>query len=624
MTNKSWGVLRYIALVGVLSSVAAAQEMGIQPEWWFGGGLGINYNIYSANVLKPNANVSLPAAFSKGSGAGLQLGLLVDYRPSPMWGGILGLGFDSRSGKFDDVSSGGNHSLSTSLNYLSLEASVRFTPFASGFHLFVGPRFGFGLSKSFDYTGPSTSRSEDWSDVRGVNIGGQLGAAYDIPLTSPDARLQIELSPRAAVHFGQGVRSVEEWTVTTLRFGVDVKFATTTESRRRVETALNFSVQSPSIIPKERRVQETFPMRNDVFFDERSTAIPQRYTLLSPDEAASFKEEQLLDPAKQLLTGRSARQKFVYYNILNVVGDRLRRYPRTTITLTGASENGSDGGRAIAESIKQYLVTTFGITPDRIETTGRERPEIPSYQPGGTRDVDLVKTEDRRVDITSSNLEMLLPVRIISLQEEPLDADIILNVTNAPDILASWSVEVTDDKGGSRQFGPFSQSQERIPGNAVLGDKTIGDFRIKLTAETKDGGTVTKEEKIRLARSEGPAEQMGLRFSILFEFDQSKTVATYERFLKETVVPTITDRANVIIHGHTDIVGEEGHNLELSRSRANETMNVIQKELVRLAIKGVKFDTFGFGEDIRRAPFENRLPEERFYNRTVIIDIVPQ
>ena len=31
----------------------------------------------------------------------------------------------------------------------------------------------------------------------------------------------------------------------------------------------------------------------------------------------------------------------------------------------------------------------------------------------------------------------------------------------------------------------------------------------------------------------------------------------------------------------------------------------------------------GFGDDADFAPFENKFPEERFYNRTVIIDIVP-
>jgi hypothetical protein len=41
------------------------------------------------------------------------------------------------------------------------------------------------------------------------------------------------------------------------------------------------------------------------------------------------------------------------------------------------------------------------------------------------------------------------------------------------------------------------------------------------------------------------------------------------------------------------------------------------------ARKGVRFETYGFGEDISMSPFENNLAEERFYNRTVIIDIIP-
>jgi hypothetical protein len=39
--------------------------------------------------------------------------------------------------------------------------------------------------------------------------------------------------------------------------------------------------------------------------------------------------------------------------------------------------------------------------------------------------------------------------------------------------------------------------------------------------------------------------------------------------------------------------------------------------------RDVTFETYEFGEDLSYAPFENDSPEERFYNRTVIIDIVP-
>lgn len=603
-------------------SLSLAQEITTRPQWWLGGGLGVNFNMYSGNITSLNNNVTgLATPFEQGSGAGLQLGALVEYKPTFMFGGKLHVGFDSRSGSFDDA---GGHTLSTSLNYLSLEPSLRVSPFESGFYFFAGPRLGFNVTKSFEHTPPGGStREEDWSEVRGVNVGGQIGAGYDVALTRSDAATQIEVSPRLSVHFGQGVRSVQEWTNTTLRLGVDVKFATTTIALRKAETAVSFTVRSPMIVPNARRVKETFPIRNYIFFDEGSTDIPRRYIQLTPSEASNFKEEQLLE-LKEALTGRSARQMFVYYNTINVIGDRLRQFPQATVTLVGSSERGADDGRALAESIKRYLTNTFGIAERRILTMGRTKPEIPSLQPGGTRELDLVKAEDRRVDITSETIELLLPVQIISLQEDPLDADVILTVPNAPEMLASWSVDVIDSRGSSRTFGPFRESQERIPGNAILGDASQGEYRIRLVAQAKDGGTVTKEERIRLARAEGPEEQMGLRFSILFEFDQSKTVATYEKFLRETVVPTITDGSAVIIHGHTDIVGEEGHNLELSRNRATETMNVIQRELNRLGKRRVKFDTFGFGEDTRRSPFENRLPEERFYNRTVIIDIVPE
>lgn len=39
--------------------------------------------------------------------------------------------------------------------------------------------------------------------------------------------------------------------------------------------------------------------------------------------------------------------------------------------------------------------------------------------------------------------------------------------------------------------------------------------------------------------------------------------------------------------------------------------------------KGIRYENYGFGEDENMSPFENNYPEERFYNRTVIVDIIP-
>jgi hypothetical protein len=51
---------------------------------------------------------------------------------------------------------------------------------------------------------------------------------------------------------------------------------------------------------------------------------------------------------------------------------------------------------------------------------------------------------------------------------------------------------------------------------------------------------------------------------------------------------------------------------------------IIERVLLKAGKKGVKFETYGFGEDESMAPFENNYPEKRFYNRTVIIDIIPE
>ena len=89
------------------------------------------------------------------------------------------------------------------------------------------------------------------------------------------------------------------------------------------------------------------------------------------------------------------------------------------------------------------------------------------------------------------------------------------------------------------------------------------------------------------------------------------------------ITPLIPENSTVIIHGHTDVIGDEKYNHTLSHERALGTQQILQKALSEKGKKGVKFETFGYGEEAGMAPFENGLPEERFYNRTVIIDIVP-
>ena len=124
----------------------AQESRTVQPVWWYGGGVGLNFNYYGGNTSTLNSTKSIaPGSYTKGSGTGLWLAPLIEYRPDPIWGGMVTLGFDNRSGDFDAVSSGGITSrVKTSMNYLSLEPSLKISPFPANVYFYAGPRLEIG------------------------------------------------------------------------------------------------------------------------------------------------------------------------------------------------------------------------------------------------------------------------------------------------------------------------------------------------------------------------------------------------------------------------------------------------------------------------------------------------
>ena len=401
-----------------------------------------------------------------------------------------------------------------------------------------------------------------------------------------------------------------------------------------VESEVLFSVMSPLNIPTERRVRETFPLRNYVFFNLGSTEISSRYVLLSKDQVKDFKEDQLEVFTPIELSGRSDRQMTVYYNVINILGARMGKEPSATIMLTGSSMQGPEDGIAMAMSVKRYLIDVFGIDSSRIDTEGRIKPRIPSEQPGGTRELDLLREGDRRVSITSDSPSMLMefqsgpdaplkPVIINTVQEAPLDSYVSFNVEGAKEAFLSWSLELMDENGAIQKFGPYTDEKVSIPGKSILGSRSEGNYKATMTGQPKFGSKIVKEAPIHMVLWTLPENEEMMRFSVIFEFNDSKAISIYDKYLTEIVTPKIPKDGTVIIHGHTDIIGDKANNQTLSLARANEVKSIILNALVKVGRSDVKFEVYGFGEDQSLAQFENNYPEERFYNRTVIIDIIP-
>ena len=651
-------IISALVLMGIQTSLQGQDNKYTKPSWWFGGAAGANLNFYRGSTQELNADLIVPAIFHDGFGVGLYLAPLLEFhKPDTRLGFMLQAGFDSRKGKFDQIVNPCNcpADLSAKLTYLTIEPSLRLAPFKSNFYLYGGPRLAFDMAKSFKYDegiNPDYPDQEnppeitgDFSNMRSSVFSMQIGAGYDINLSSPDKQGQAVLSPFVSFqpYFGQDPRSIETWNITTVRVGAALKFGKGKKIEQPVKAAavvvvpdpeVKFTVNSPTNIPVQRRVRETFPVRNYVFFDSGSAKISDRYVLITKDQVKDFKEDRLETFTPKQLSGRSQRQMTVYYNVLNILGDRMGRFPATVVRLSGASMEGTEDGLAMAESIKKYLVDIFGIEPGRINTEGRIKPRIPSEQPGATKELDMLREGDRRVTIWSESPELMIqyqtgpntplkPVEFVGVQEAPVDSYITFNVEGAEEALTSWSVEVKDDAGKVQNLGPYSKEKVSIPGKTILGTRPEGNYKVTMVGKTKSGKTVRQETPVHMVLWTPPENEEAMRYSIIFEINDSDAINIYEKYLTDVVTPKIPKDGTVIIHGHTDIIGNDVHNQELSLARANEVSGIMKSALSKTGRTDVKFEVLGFGEDETLAPFENKYPEERFYNRSVIIDIIP-
>ncbi|MDA3865787.1 MAG: outer membrane beta-barrel protein, partial [Salinivirgaceae bacterium] len=565
-------ILGVLIIAGAQMPLQAQEEIELtQPSWWFGVAGGANVNFYNGSTQKLNSDLTAPAAFHDGLGVGLFLAPHVEYhRPESRWGLILEAGYDNRKGSFDEIKTPCNcpADLSANISYITIEPSLRFAPFKSDFYLFGGPRLAYSISKSFIYElgiNPeypdqvvTPDVEDDFSDINKLLFSMQVGAGYDIHLSSKDKNTQTVLSPFISFHpyFGQDPRSIETWNITTLRAGLALKFGKAHKNKTQeavvspapakpvaFEPKIHFTVLAPENIPEERRVDETFPIRNYVFFNLGSTEIPDRYVLINKRQVDDFNEDQLEVFKPKKLSGRSDREMTVYYNVLNILGDRMVRFPSTCIKLVGSSDKSQEDGKAMARSIQQYLVDIFGIDASRIKIEGRNNPKIPSEQPGGELELKLLNEDDRRVSIETTSPELLMeyltghsiplkPVKITTTQTAPLDSYVVFNVEGAKKALSSWSIEVKDKNGTMQYFGPYTQEKVRVPGKTILGTKQDGNYKLTMIGN-KNYKIVKKDTTLNMVLWTPTEKEMGMRFNVIFEFNESDVITLYEKYLTD-------------------------------------------------------------------------------------------
>lgn len=370
---------------------------------------------------------------------------------------------------------------------------------------------------------------------------------------------------------------------------------------------------------EEVTVVDSSPMLNHVYFDTGKSRIPERYVALTQAETAAFAEEKLKDTMEK------------HHQVLNVIGKRLQANPEARITLVGCNSNsGVEKGKMAlsksrAEAVFAYLESVWGIDISRMEIKARNLPAVPS-----TSRVPEGVVENQRVEILSSHPAILDTIKSTYVQEQADTKELRITPSlQAEAGIEHWRIRLLGaDKVLATQEGAGAPPAEVPFALETLGVRNLAQLgRISADLEVKDKegnvfntstpigiNFIRREERIAQKTGNKVVEKYGL---ILFDFDRAD-LKDRNQIIVNRVLARVAELKGVSmeIAGHTDIIGKEKYNIELSGRRAKAVYDTTLKTGMLAA---TQISHAGNGPN--NPPYDNSLPEGRSLNRTVVINL---
>ncbi|MCX6140227.1 MAG: OmpA family protein [Candidatus Kapabacteria bacterium] len=640
-----------LAVVLIATSMGLlAQDPPKVPSRW-GLHLGLNYNLSGIGfgywVPDPNrpSGQFTTLVLNDGSGIGLYGGL--NYQTALSDGIHLGarLSYDNRGLVAKDNQSykkpdGTYFSDEYTFHngFLTLEPFIKLY-LGKQFHLTGGLGMGLALAQTFDYA------PEGGSKIDGISVGGPTdslkhtitwsgfaGFGYDIYLSDAQAKQQWILTPFVEASYMVSQRGVDlkdqasfddALSTVTIRAGISLAFGDAVSSMAAAPVAAPtkfFRVTPPADGIYSKRVEKAeFPLRPFVFINKNETQIPSRYTAMMAGETADFgRNTGLTADDLANVQERPFIQKEIYYHILNIMGYRLKNTPGSSMELYASDPDGKDP-KPYAEDVKRYLVDVWGVSPDQLAiATGDPDPRSGTPRTPAD-DVPFTLEENRRVQLRKFNPDALGRRVPISVKREAEKENQIYTEITTNENIVSWQATLSGN-GQKRSFGPFtSRSMYMDPTGLLATNQPSGQFTMEVVAKTADGRTLSDTEPFTLTRT--ASEGVSQRYRLVFNYAEEDPVGRSKDYLMKEIAPNLTSGAKVVIYGHTDNLGKDATNLDLSNSRANEVKKILQDAASSRGLSGVTITAKGMGEN--EPPFGNELPEGRMYNRTVIIDVIP-
>jgi outer membrane protein OmpA-like peptidoglycan-associated protein len=318
-----------------------------------------------------------------------------------------------------------------------------------------------------------------------------------------------------------------------------------------------------------------------------------------------------------------------YYHILNIFGKRLASRTNASARIVGC--NNDDGtersnlilSRKRAESVRDYLVSVWGIDARRLSIQARNKPERAS----NAQDVDGA-AENRRVEIYLEPQEAMSPLSSneAAFTAEPSIIRLQASVKSVEDV-SEWIMEMmlgsrivssfagTGNIAPSLDYRPTSAELRRLATmQSVLPTQQPLTFRLRVSNGA--GQSVTAQSaaipySLTTLQTKQAQDSTGTRverFALtFFDFDKSSLNQQNTQILN-VAKRRITPSTEISVLGYTDRVGEAAYNKRLSTERANAVAALIPSQDKQIS---------GFGESLLL--YDNTFPEGRFYCRMVEI-----
>ncbi len=601
--------LRSVGPLLVFASVALSAQPALRQQI----SLGL-WGAVGGNLHAPDLQLALGRYDRSSVGFGWGIGGAVAVPVNTSLGVGFRVGYEALGAT---LRSAADSTLRTAVGAVELFPHVSIWLGKGGLYLPLGVEVGIGTGASFQPQGQTT-----WQDIPEqalrIALGGGMGWA--IPL-GRSTTLAPEIGIRVPLTDVSGDAQWKPWKVTQTRVAVALYFGSSKKPGEPVpeekSPTVALSTDVARLQVEEVRLTEYFPLLPYVFFEEGKATPIAEYTLQAGK--AQFSLERM--PADALHINRM---------LLDVVGKRLDEYPLARLTVTGTTDGRRESielARQRAEWVKQYLVTSWGISPERITVQAQRYPSKPSAShstvPEDRRDGDA---ENRRVELNVTIPDVLDPIPLTAENQRFVRPEILawdLQLESA-DPIVSWELtlsqagEIIDVLRGQGQ--PESPLRWRAAAAKLRASELPLEYALRVTdakgrtAQAIGSLPVEYISSFR-KRSERLPDRTVTRFSlILFDFDSDVLTPENQRVLEQLVVPAVQANSTVRIVGYTDRIGERDYNQGLSLRRARRV-----RDFLAARIPAARYEIAGYGESILL--FENASPIGRQLCRTVQITI---